>query len=103
MFLAPSKNHFFPTSPNLKGYVLNADKEIIADIASADNGMTRMISFGEGGSKIRRYTEYTTLLGDLGELETLASIAMQTCLAKTLTKIRELQDTDIHLAPYYDK
>jgi len=101
--ILPSKNHFFPTASNLRGYVLNADQEIVADVAGADEGMTRVISFGEGGSRVRRYGDYTTLLGDLGELESLASVAIQTCLTKSWTKLRQLQDTYIHLAPYYDK
>lgn len=92
------KLNFFQTTPNLTGYVLNADNEIIADISDNEESSSRRISFGNAGSRIRKYSDYLTFVGDVGELENLAGKLIIQCFGKNESVERRLFDTNIYLA-----
>lgn len=96
--VASIKLNFFKTTPDLTGYVLNADDEVIADISDNNEDNARKISFGGSGSMIRRYTDYAVLAGEVGELESLANRAIIHCFRKNMSVERRLFDTNIYLA-----
>jgi len=92
------KLNFFQTTPNLTGYLLNADNEIVADISDNEEGNARRISFGNAGSRIRKYSDYMTFSGEVGELEAWAGKLMIHCFGKNKLVDRRLFDTNIYLA-----
>jgi len=96
--VAPFKLGFFRTTPNLTGYILNADDEVVADITDNDEGDARRVSFGRSGSKIRRYKDYTTFAGEVGELEALAGRLIVHCFRKNASVERRLFDTNVYFA-----
>jgi hypothetical protein len=90
------KLNFFPTSPNLTGYVMNADNDVIADISDNEEGDARRISFGRSGSRIRKYKDYQTFAGEVGELEALAERFVAHCLGKNASIDKRLFDTNLY-------
>jgi hypothetical protein len=76
----PCKYKFIRNNPNLSGYIINPDGDVIADVGDDDEGVVRHVSFGQGGSKIRRYDDFQTFQADVMELECLTQHLINCCL-----------------------
>lgn len=98
--IRPTKRTFYPTSPDLTGYILDGDYNVIADISEGgENKETRYISFGQAGSRIRRYNTLGDLTLDIAELGAITTSVINCCVKKYFPNKKRLvlPHIDIHL------
>lgn len=82
--ISRTKNTFCPTSDDLTGYILDAEGNCHADIISSREvkEVSRTISFGVFGSRIREYDSVKDLAMDVMELSALANSITLCCIEK---------------------
>lgn len=81
--ILPTRRTFYSTSPDLTGYLLDGENNCVADIvAYKERPESRFVSFGQYGSRIRKYNRLGDLTLDIAELGAITTSVINCCVKK---------------------
>jgi hypothetical protein len=99
-----TKRKFYPTTPDLTGYLFDANDDPEADIVSGKNDEereSRIVSFGVYGSRIRRYKEIKDLFIDINDLSAITGSIIYCCVNRYNSMSKKpkvsLPHADLHM------